>query len=200
MIRCLHCLKHFWVLCHLNCLLQYFQRVIGWKSPEMLEWLMISWATPICDEENLIIFKKENISHKQNYFKSFPGSAFRRLVWTESLKVTPPSPSSLKDPEAISTESLSTENNGFPCGSFIRNFLVNTSNLSWPRKIWFSRSPSASLALNVMFLDDSFKKLKLIKNYYFIMKKVFLTESYRKPVSWSNVWRLQLIKYNCLSF
>lgn len=90
-----------------------------------------------------------------NYFKSFPGSAFKRFVWIESLKVTPPSPSILNEPAAISTASRSTWKSVFPWVSETRNDFVCTSSLSWPRNNWFSTRPSGSLVLNVMFLDDS---------------------------------------------
>lgn len=135
------------------------------------DWIRISWeawmVSDLVGDSNLLWSKKcwsskDKISSKnKNYLKSFPGSAFKRFVWTESLKVTPPSPSSLREPEANSTESRSTENSEFPCGSFTWNFLVRTSNLSWPRNIWFSIIPSASLALNVMFLEDSVERSEL---------------------------------------
>lgn len=129
-----------------------------------LDWMNISWdaciANDLVGDSNLwwrYMNDKSNVVRVTsiNYFKSFPGSAFRRFVCTESLKITPPSPSILNEPAAISTASRSTWKSVFPWGSETRNDFVCTSSLSWPRNNWFSTRPSGSLVLNVMFLDDS---------------------------------------------
>lgn len=100
------------------------------------------------------------------HFKFFPGSALRRFVWTESLKVTPPSPSIRKELAAISTVSRSTKKREFPWVSETRNVFACTSSLSCPRNNWFSSNPSTSLVLNVMFLDDSVERNIIIRSFH----------------------------------